>query len=65
MQGGTEATALSKVFLGVLSFIIPDMNIFNVIDEIIAGNPVPWSHTLNVLSYAGIYIVVVMSISCE
>jgi ABC-type Na+ efflux pump permease subunit len=63
LQGGTEVNPVSKVFLGVLSFLIPDMNTFNVIDEIIAGNAIPWSHSLNVLAYTGIYIFVVMAVS--
>lgn len=63
LQGGTEVNPVSKVFLGVLSFLIPDMNVYNVIDEIIAGNAVPWSHSLNVLSYSGVYIVVLLAVS--
>lgn len=63
LGGGTEVNFAARIFLGVLSFLLPDMNIYNVIDEIVAGNPVPWSHTLNVLSYTGVFLIVVMTIS--
>lgn len=63
LTGGTEANPAARIFLGVLSFLLPDMNIYNVIDEIIAGNAVPWAHTLNVLSYTGVFLAVVMAVA--
>lgn len=63
LTGGTEVNPVAKLFLGVLSFLVPDMNVYNVIDEIIVGNPVPWTHSLNVLFYTGLYIVVIMAVS--
>ena len=39
------------------------MNSFTIVDEILAGNHVPWSHTLNLLGYAGVYIVVLLAVS--
>ena len=32
--------------VGFISLLIPDMNSFTIVDEILAGNKVPWSHTL-------------------
>lgn len=63
LTGGSEVNLAAKAFLGVLSFLVPDMNVYNVIDEIIAGNAVPWSHTLNVLSYTGVFLLIVMSVA--
>ncbi len=63
LTGGSEVNFAAKIFLGVLSFLVPDMNIYNVIDEIIAGSAVPWSHTLNVLSYTGIFLLILMSVA--
>lgn len=63
LTGGSEVNLAAKIFLGVLSFLVPDMNIYNVIDEIIAGSVVPWSHTLNVLSYTGIFLLILMAVA--
>lgn len=49
--------------LATVSMMVPDFRSFDVIDEIIAGNPVLWSDTLNVFSYVFVYILVVLSAS--
>lgn len=63
LQVGTNAGPAPKIFLGIVSFLIPDMTVFNVIDEIIVGNPIPWTLTANVFAYATFYVVVVLSVS--
>lgn len=55
---------LMKPFIAIVAIIIPDMGAFNLIDEIIAGNPIPLSHTLNVIIYALVYIGVVLTAAC-
>ena len=39
------------------------MNSFTIVDEILAGNRVPWSHTFNLLGYAGVYTIVLLALS--
>jgi len=40
MAGG-GGSSLSKAFFGVVSVMIPDFQIFNIVDEIVVGTPVP------------------------
>ncbi len=60
---GAETTLYQSGFLGILSLLIPDMNSFTIVDEILAGNRVPWAHTFNLLGYAGVYLIVLLALS--
>ena len=63
LQRGAEAGAWQSGFVGFISLLVPDLNSFTIVDEILAGNRVPWGHTFNLLGYAGIYIVVLLAVS--
>ena len=43
--------------------LIPDMNSFTIVDEILAGNHVPWMHACILMSYAGVYLIVLLAVS--
>jgi ABC-type transport system involved in multi-copper enzyme maturation permease subunit len=60
---GAETNIWLGVLLGLISVLIPDMNSFTIVDEILAGNVVPWSHALSLLGYAGVYLVVLLGLS--
>jgi hypothetical protein len=60
---GAETTLYQSGFVGLLSVLIPDMNAFTIVDEILAGNRVPWHHTFNLLGYAGVYLVILLALS--
>jgi hypothetical protein len=63
LQRGAEAGAWQSGFVGLISLLVPDLNSFTIVDEILAGNRVPWGHTFNLLGYAGIYIIVLLAVS--
>ena len=63
LQRGAETSIWQGGFLGFISLLIPDLNSFTIVDEILAGNKVPWSSTFNLLGYAGVYIVVLLAVS--
>lgn len=52
-----------KAFLGVVTFLVPDLNAFNLIDEIIAGHATWWSQTGELLLYSLVYVVVLLLVS--
>jgi ABC-type transport system involved in multi-copper enzyme maturation permease subunit len=52
-----EAQAAMRYLLA----IIPDLSVFNVADDIILGNAVPWSHVGRVALYGGVYLAVVVA----
>ncbi|MFZ5806107.1 MAG: ABC transporter permease [Verrucomicrobiota bacterium] len=52
-----------KIFLAALALFVPDLNAFNIIDEIIAGHHVLWRQTGEVLLYSGMYVVVLLAVS--
>ena len=60
---GAETSMWLSSLVGLISVLIPDMNSFTIVDEILAGNVVPWDHTLNLLGYAGVYLGVLLAVS--
>jgi ABC-type Na+ efflux pump permease subunit len=58
-----HASTLASWLAGFLAVLIPDMNAYSIVDEILAGNHVPWHDTLSLLGYAGSYLVVLLAIS--
>ena len=63
LAGGAETSIWQSSLVGLISLLIPDMNSFTIVDEILAGNKVPWAHALNLLGYADIYIIVLLGVS--
>ncbi len=53
-----------RPLIAVVAVVIPDMGAFNLIDEIVAGNAISLSHTLEVMGYALVYIGVVLTTAC-
>jgi hypothetical protein len=47
----------------VISFLVPNFAAFNIIDEILLGNTVPWSHTLEILGYSAVYLLALLAVS--
>ena len=60
---GADTSIWQSGLVGLISLLIPDMNSFTIVDEILAGNKVPWSHALNLLGYADVYLIVLLGIS--
>jgi ABC-type Na+ efflux pump permease subunit len=60
---GADTSIWQSGLVGFISLLIPDMNSFTIVDEILAGNKVPWSHALNLLGYADVYLIVVLAVS--
>ena len=63
LSNGAETTIWQSALVGFISLLIPDMNSFTIVDEILAGNHVPWSHALNLLGYADVYVIVLLAVS--
>ena len=60
---GADTSIWQSGLVGLISLLIPDLNSFTIVDEILAGNKVPWSHTLNLLGYADVYLIVLLGVS--
>jgi len=60
---GAETSLWQSGLAGLISLLVPDLNSFTIVDEILAGNHVPWVHTLNLLGYAEVYLVVLLAVS--
>lgn len=63
LSRGAEMTFWQGSIVGFISLLIPDFNSFSIVDEILTGNRVPWSHTLNLLGYADVYLIIVLALS--
>jgi ABC-type transport system involved in multi-copper enzyme maturation permease subunit len=63
LSHGAQTTFLQSSFLELISLLVPDMNSFTIVDEILDGNVVPWWHTWNLLGYSVVYTVVLLALS--
>jgi hypothetical protein len=63
IEEAATANLGQKLLLGLVSFLVPDFNAYGIIDDIVAGSAVPWSHTLELTAYSIIYIAVIMVVS--
>jgi ABC-type transport system involved in multi-copper enzyme maturation permease subunit len=63
LASGAQLSLWQSSLLGFISLLIPDMNSFTITDEMLAGNRIPWSHTLNLIGYADVYLIVLLGVS--
>jgi hypothetical protein len=63
LAGGANASIWQSSLVGFISLLIPDMNSFTIVDEILAGNKVPWHHALSLIGYADVYLIVLLGVS--
>jgi ABC-type transport system involved in multi-copper enzyme maturation permease subunit len=63
LAAGAHASIFQSGLVGLISILVPDMNAFTIVDEILAGNHVPWAHGCDLLGYAGAYLVVLLATS--
>lgn len=57
LQGG-DATPLLKIGVGLVALVFPDLQLFNVIDEIAVGTAVPIGLFLKIAGFGGLYTLV-------
>jgi len=50
-----------KIFVAAVALLVPDFNLYNLIDEIVAGNVVLWRTTLEVVGYSAVYVGVLLA----
>jgi len=63
LASGADTSIWQSSLVGLISLLIPDMNSFTIVDEILAGNKVPWHHALNLIGYADVYMIVLLGVS--
>lgn len=63
LSHGADTSIWQSSLVGLISMLIPDMNSFTIVDEILADNHIPWMHTYSLLGYAGIYVIVLLALS--
>jgi hypothetical protein len=61
LEAGEVSRWTVRIFLAVVALLVPDFNLYNLIDEIVAGNVVVWRTTLEVVGYSGVYIGVLLA----
>ena len=58
-----QGTMVAKAGLMLVSFFIPDLQSFNLADDIVVGNVITWAHTWKVIGYGGMMTVIVMALA--
>lgn len=61
LESGDQAGWLLRGFLAAVALLVPDFNLYSLIDEIVAGNVVQGRTTLEVLAYSGVYVAVLLT----
>jgi hypothetical protein len=61
LESGEKAAWFIQFFLAAVAVLVPDFNLYSLIDEIVAGNAVPWRATLEVLAYSGVYVGILLA----
>jgi len=61
LESGEKAAWFIQLFLAAVALLVPDFNLYSLIDEIVAGNAVPWKATLEVLAYSSVYVGVLLA----
>ena len=61
LESGERVGWALQFFLAAVALLVPDLNLYNLIDEIVAGNAVRWQTTLEVLAYSGVYVGVLLT----
>ncbi len=61
LESGEKAAWFIQLFLAAVAWLVPDFNLYSLIDEIVAGNVVPWRATLEVLAYSSAYVGVLLA----
>ena len=63
LESGEKAAWWIQLFLASVALLVPDFNLYSLIDEIVAGNAVSWRVTLEVLVYSSAYLGVLLAAS--
>ncbi len=61
LESGEAVAWGARVFLAAVAVLVPDFNLYSLIDEIVAGNVIPWRATLEVMAYSGVYVGVLLA----
>ena len=61
LESGEQVGWWLQGFLALVAWLVPDFNLYSLIDEIVAGNLVRWSATLEVVAYSGVYVGVLLA----
>ena len=61
LESGEPAAWWIRLFLASVALLVPDFNLYSLIDEIVAGNAVSWRATVEVLAYSSAYVGVLLA----
>jgi len=61
--GMGNGTAVEKAFSAVVALLVPDFGSFGILDDILAGTHVPWSHVVQLSAYAAVYLLVILLVA--
>ena len=63
LESGEKAAGWVQLFMATVALLVPDFNLYSLIDEIVAGNAVSWRTTLEVLAYSSAYVGVLLAVA--
>ena len=63
LESGEKAAGWVQLFMATVALLVPDFNLYSLIDEIVAGNAVSWRTTLEVLANSSAYVGVLLAVA--
>lgn len=63
LQETGQPGLLQRILLGVVGWLVPDFQAYNLIDEIIAGNAILWADSTGIALYSVVYAGVVLVVA--
>lgn len=60
---GTSMDIFKKIFVGIVAVVFPDLNKFNLADELVMGNTFPWSVALTTCGYGLVMTVAFLAVA--
>lgn len=63
MNSGAGGGLLTRLFLGLVALLFPDMQLFNLIDDIVVGTPVHLAMFLKTMGLGGVYMAVYLLVA--
>ena len=63
MPGGVDTSIWTKLLAGIIAILFPDLQAFNLADDVIAGAAIPMAVFLKTVGLGGLYVVIYFVLS--
>ena len=62
-MSGASPSPVARLFLALVSLVFPDLQLFNLVDDIVAGNAIAAGLLVRTLAMGGVYVAVYLALA--